>query len=73
MFILAKFSLTWNNAFRRECLDMKSVRRMTDDGHQVIAKSHMAFVQGDLQWRNRNDLHNWYNSIKQSVQSLTYD
>jgi hypothetical protein len=31
MSILTKFSLTWNNAFRRECLDMKSLRRMTDD------------------------------------------
>lgn len=73
MSILTKFSLTWNNTFRRECLDMKSLRRMTDDGHQVIAKSHMAFGQGDLKRRNRNDLHNWYNSIKQSIQFLTYD
>jgi hypothetical protein len=37
-----KFQFIWLKGFRGENENVKS-KRMTDDGHQVIAKAHIAF------------------------------
>jgi hypothetical protein len=44
--IPAKFGLIWFSGFRGEDLNVKVYDvRMDDDGHQVMAKAHMAFGQ----------------------------
>ena len=37
-----KFQFIWLRVFRGEDLNVK-IKRMTDDGHQVKAKAHIAF------------------------------
>ena len=38
-----KFQFIWLRVFRGEDQNVKS-KRMTDDGHQVMAKAHIAFL-----------------------------